>query len=285
MIGAIIGDIVGSKYEFNNLRQKDFIFYTRDNHLTDDTVMTIAIADFHLDSIDKGVMNEKRVLQSLAKWYNKYPNESYGGGFLRWISGITEENITTYPYQRSYGNGSAMRISPIGDIGVNVQATMEYAELVTKCSHGHPEGIKGAQATALAIYHARNGAPKNYIRRGIEFTFGYYLGYDIDNLRKTYKFNETCQDTVPQAMACFLQSEDFEDAIRNAISIGGDSDTVAAITGGIAEAFYKDIPEWAIKGAIIRLPDDIKEVIGYWYSNYEISETYPKVSKKVLRLL
>lgn len=285
MIGAIIGDIVGSIYEFDNHRSKEFKFYQKDSVFTDDTVMTIAIAEFHLNSIDKGTTNEKRVLQSLSKWYNLYPDKDYGSGFRRWVSGITKENIHDYPYQKSYGNGAAMRISPIGDISHNVDVALEYAELVTKCSHGHAEGIKGAQTTSLAIFLAKIGCNKKNIKSQIEFQFNYDLGFNIDYLRETYEFNETSQNTVPQAIFCFLESEDFEDAIRTAISIGGDSDTLAAITGGIAEAYYKDIPEWILRGALKRLPKDMKDIISTWYNKAEIRTAYPRITEKINKLL
>lgn len=285
MIGAIVGDIVGSIYEFSNHKDKDFEFYGKGCTFTDDTVCTVAIADFYLDAMDKGIVNEKRVLQSLSKWYHLYPNLSYGSGFRKWVSGITMDNIKTYPYNNSYGNGAAMRISPIGDIFEHLPMGVDWAELVTKCSHGHKEGIKGAQAVVSAMFMAKSGADKELIRSFIEKMYDYSLEFNMQDLIENYKFDETCQNTVPQAIYCFLESNDFEDAIRNAIAIGGDSDTIAAITGSIAQAYYKDIPEWILEGALKRLPKDIKDIISEWYDYYDIEITYPKISKTILKLL
>ncbi|MGV8944868.1 MAG: ADP-ribosylglycohydrolase family protein [Lutibacter sp.] len=276
MIGAIIGDIVGSVYEFDNHKSKEFELFHKDSTFTDDTVMTIAVADFIL--CDHGNPGQPRFVSYLHKWYKLYPNESYGAKFTQWIKQFDTLDYTQFKPYNSYGNGAAMKISPVADSF----GSTENAKWITEVSHNHPEGIKGAQAVTSAIFLARSKS-KDEIKKYIEKEYGYDLSRTVDELRETYEYNETCQRTVPEAIICFLESTDFEDAIRNAISIGGDSDTLACITGGIAEAYYQEIPEWILKETVNRLPKDIKEVLKAFYD--EVSHNYPKVAKSLNRLL
>lgn len=227
MLGAIIGDIVGSVYEWNNIKTKDFTFFSPECFFTDDTVMTIAIAQALMNGA-----SEDEFIKALKKFGGLYPDEDYGIRFKNWL--ISEDSK---PYD-SWGNGSAMRVSAVAYEFNTLSEVEEYAKKSAIITHNHPEGIKGAQATAAAIFMARNENGKDEIKKYIEDKYGYDLDRTIDDIRKTYSFNESAQGTVPEAIIAFLESKDFEDAIRNAISIGGDSDTLAAITGSIAEAAY-----------------------------------------------
>lgn len=236
LYGAVIGDIVGSKYEFNNIKQKDFPLFSEGCSYTDDTIMTIAVANALLnswndkDSFTKFLVSE---MQRLGRKY-PYPQGGYGGKFSSWLQSDFPE-----PYN-SFGNGSAMRVSPCAIYAVELSEALELAELSASVTHNHHEGIKGAKAVAAAIFLAKTGKSKNEIKEYIENNF-YLLQASLDEIRLNYTFNETCQETVPQSITAFLESDSFEDAIRNAVSIGGDTDTVAAITGSIAWAFYHDI--------------------------------------------
>ena len=266
MLGAIIGDIVGSIYEFNNIKTKNFDLFSNKMFFTDDTVMTIAIAEALMSG------GETEDFIKYMKRYGKfYPNVSYGGNFIRWLF-----SDTTEPYN-SWGNGSAMRVSPCGwiaklniPIEEGLKLTEDLAKKSAEVTHNHPEGIKGAQATAAAIFYMRHGKSKNAIeeykkilKNYIQNKYQYNLNFTLNEIRSTYDFNESCQETVPQAIVSFLESESFEDAIRNAISIGGDSDTLAAITGSIAEAAY-GIPEDIKEKAMSYLDNEIKEVYYKW---------------------
>ena len=266
MLGAIIGDIVGSIYEFDNIKTKDFNLFTNEMFFTDDTVMTVAIAD----AIMNGGQHEN-FIQSMKKWGGDYIDKSYGHSFRRWL-----KLDIAKPYN-SWGNGSAMRVSPCGwvaklDIPIEegIKQTEELARMSAEVTHNHPEGIKGAQATASSIFFMRHGKSKNAIEEYknklkdyIQNKYKYDLNFTLNEIRPSYAFNESCQKTVPQAIVSFLESENFEDAIRNAISIGGDSDTLAAITGSIAEAAY-GIPEDIKEKAISYLDNEIKEVYNSW---------------------
>ena len=279
MIGAIIGDIVGSIYEFDNLKSKEFDLFQKESTFTDDTVMTVAVADFIMD--EHGNPGQPRFISYLHKWYKLYPYESYGAKFTQWIKNFDKIHYVDYKPYNSYGNGSAMRISPVADSISSMESCMENAKFVTEVSHNHEEGVKGAQATASMIVLARDEKDKEKLRKHIVKEFGYDLSSTVDELREVYEYNETCQRTVPEAMICFLESTDFEDAIRNAISIGGDSDTLACITGSIAEAYYQKIPEWIIKETIKRLPDDIKRVLFNFYE--EVQSKYPKIAELIFK--
>ncbi|OAV66658.1 ADP-ribosyl-[dinitrogen reductase] glycohydrolase [Bacteroidales bacterium Barb6] len=255
MLGAIIGDIVGSRFEFDNTDETGFELFTEECDFTDDTVCTVAIAD--------ALLNGKSYRDSLVEWCRKYPNPmgAYGAGFKRWIFSSGQQ-----PYN-SYGNGSAMRVSPVGWLHGEREEVIRQAAATACVSHNHPEGVKGAVAVALAVFAGRNGVDKrelpDYLRKHVD-GFDYELGVPVDVIRKTNTtFDPTCQGSVPQALNCFLESRDFEDCIRLAVSIGGDSDTIACMAGSVAEAFYgKDhIPLHIIDSAMRILPDDMKRII------------------------
>lgn len=227
MMGAIIGDIVGSVYEWNNIRHKDFPFFSPKCDFTDDSVMTIAVAQALMDG-----GRPADYAAAMRRLGRRFPNRGYGGRFGEWLY---EENPAPY---NSWGNGSAMRVSPVAWAFDSLEEVEQAARVSAEVTHNHPEGVRGAQATAAAIFLARSGADKGDIRRHVEERYGYDLSRTLDQIRPTYRFNESCQQTVPEAITAFLESDGFEDAIRCAISLGGDSDTLAAITGGIAEAAY-----------------------------------------------
>ena len=243
MLGTIIGDIVGSRFEWDNNRSKDFEFFTDKCFATDDSIMSLAVAKAILESKKDYRDPPENSIKYMLLIGRNYPDCGYGGSFYGWIFSDNSQ-----PYN-SYGNGSAMRISSVGFASESLEETKRLSELVTNVSHNHPEGIKGAEATAVCIYMARDGKTIEEIKKYIIDNY-YNIDFTLDEIRDTYKFNETCQDTVPQALEAFFESKNFEDAIRNAISIGGDSDTVAAICGGIAEAYYgvpKDLRNKALK--------------------------------------
>jgi len=252
MLGAIIGDIVGSVYEWNNIKTKDFPFFNQRGFFTDDTIMTIAVAEAILDG-----GTPDNFADALKKYGKLYPEADYGSGFSRWLFSDTRE-----PYN-SWGNGSAMRVAPCGWFAGSLEEAESLAETSAAVTHNHPEGIKGAQATAAAIYLARTGNGKIEIKKYVETRYGYDLNRQLDMIRPTYAFNESCQETVPEAITAFLESTSFEDAIRNAISLGGDSDTLAAITGGIAEAYY-GVPQNMKEKALSYLDDALRAVYIAW---------------------
>lgn len=236
MFGAIIGDIVGSRFEFSNYLGKDFEFLTDQCRFTDDTVMTCAVAQALMDSSWDFSDLEEKAVAALQQIGRQFPNCGYGAKFIHWMFSDDPQ-----PYN-SCGNGSAMRVSPVGFAARDVEEAKRLSAAVTRVSHDHPEGMKGAEATAVAIVMARKGCSKREIREVME---GYYdLSATVDRYRREWDGHgrEICQISVPQALACFFEGESYEDVIRNCISIGGDSDTIAAIAGGIAEAFY-GIPE------------------------------------------
>lgn len=259
MTGAIIGDIVGSRFEFHNLKSKDFTFFTPDCFFTDDTVMTLAVAKALSKYKGMRITNHrdfKRVLTDcMHDVGGHYMDCGYGGNFYHWI----KERRTT-PYG-SYGNGSAMRVSPAGWYADSLSEAEILAKATAEVTHDHREGIKGAVSVTGAIYLARTGHSKEEIKRYVsEF---YVIDFTLDEIRPVYSFNETCQGSVPQAFAAFFESVSFEDAIRNAISIGGDSDTIAAITGSVAEAFY-GVDENLKKEAMSYLDERLLEI----YNNF-----------------
>ena len=244
MLGAIVGDIVGSIYEFHNHRSKDFELFQESSHFTDDTILTIATAD--------ALMTDRDFASKYRSYGARYP-AGYGGFFRRWI-----HDETAGPYN-SFGNGSAMRVSPVAWAYDTEEEVLAMAEATAIVTHNHPEGVKGAQATALAILWARNGKNPAQIVSDIEKTFGYDISTPIGEIRGFYRFDVTCQGTVPEAIRCFYEATDFEDAIRNAISIGGDSDTLAAITGSIAEGKW-GVPEEIRREALTRLDYDLVDI-------------------------
>lgn len=249
MLGCIIGDIVGSIYEFDNIKTKDFEFFNKDCcEFTDDTIISIAIADALMEYKINNKDFKNECINKMKYWGNKYSNLSYGNEFNKWLK---SDSIKSY---NSCGNGSAMRVSAIGELSNSLEECKELAKISAEVTHNHEEGIKGAIVTACCIYLAKQ-KNKQIIE---DFVKEYYdIKFDIDVLRYVYYFDGTCQGTVPEAIKCFLVSDNFEDAIRTAISIGGDSDTIAAITGSIAEIFY-GIPEDLKKETDHFLNDEIR---------------------------
>ena len=252
MLGAIIGDIVGSRFEFNNIKSKDFELFDKRCCFTDDTVLTIAVAEALLENKGEDTQNY------LKKWGKKYPDAGYGTRFSLWLFSHDSKAYN------SCGNGSAMRVSACGFFGKTEKETEEYAKKVTEVTHNHPEGMKGAIVTAMCIYYARMKKSKEFIKK---YVSKYYdLNFDYEELRSTYTHGpEICQVTVPQAIYCFLISKDFEDCVRTTISIGGDCDTTAAISCAIAEAYY-GIPEDIKKQALTYLPQEMIDVINRFYA-------------------
>ena len=229
MLGAIVGDIIGSAYEFNNTKRKEFHLFTPRSKFTDDTVMTLAVARWLCGDKEHRKETLVRHMQELGR---RYPTAGYGGSFMRWLY-----NPEPQPYN-SYGNGSAMRVSPVAFYAHSLQDALGLAKRSAEVTHNHSEGIKGAQAIASSIYLARHGATKREIKSYVEEQFHYDLSRQLDDIRPTYSYDMSCQNTVPQALLAFLEGANFEDVIRSAVSIGGDSDTIAAMAGGIAQAFY-----------------------------------------------
>ena len=255
MIGAITGDVVGSVYEFDNIKTKEFELFKKECFFTDDTVMTAAIAEVFLeyDKADGEDVLKAMVVNNMHRYGELYPYCGFGSRFRVWV-----REKMTMPYN-SYGNGSAMRVSPVIWVAESLEEAENLAKLTAEVTHNHPEGIKGAVVTAGSGFLAKSGEGKEAIKKYIQ---GYYnIDFTLDGIREIYEFNETCQETVPQAMVAFLEAESFEDAIRNAISIGGDSDTLAAITGAVAEAYYgidKDIKSSALSYLDKRLFDIVE---------------------------
>lgn len=243
MIGAIAGDIIGSVYEFNPVKTKDFPLFHPRCTFTDDTVLTVAVAD--------AILSGRPYEESVREIGRRYPGAGYGGSFMRWL---LSDNPRPY---NSWGNGSAMRVSPVGFAFSSEGEVLRQAKMSAVITHSHPEGIRGAQATALAVFMARTGKGKEQIRSRIAAEFGYDLNRRVDDIRPAYSFDVSCRGTVPEALIAFLDSESYEDGIRNAVSLGGDSDTLACITGGIAQAFYGGVPEDIQEKARECLPPDL----------------------------
>lgn len=241
MIGAVAGDIIGSIYERKNIKTKSFDLFSPKCSFTDDSVLTIALADSILTGTDYA--------DNMKRFFKMYPHRGYGASFYSWAG---SQNPAPY---NSYGNGAAMRISPAGFAYNDLDEVLKKAKEFTEITHNHPEGIKGAQAAASAVFMARTGSKKTEIKDYIESTFEYDLGRHIDEIRPHYHFDISCQGTVPEAIRAFLDSTDFEDAVRNAVSLGGDSDTLACITGAIAQAYYRGVPE-AITVKVYEILDD-----------------------------
>ncbi len=274
MLGAVIGDTVGSVYEFNNIKTTDFELITEKNNYTDDSVMTFAVADWLLNDKE----HTHKVLTETFVWFaHKYPCPmgGYGGGFYNWLVNPTPEcenivredgsikhvvNEIRQPYN-SWGNGSAMRTSAVGWMFDTLEETERVAEIQASLTHNHPEGVKGAQATSAAIFMARTGKTKAEIKQYIESRYGYDLSVTCDQIRPDYSFDVSCQGTVPPAIIAFMESTDFESCLRLAVSLGGDCDTLTCIAAGIAEAFYKDIPRWIVEKMWNLLPLDFKMIV------------------------
>lgn len=261
LMGAILGDIAGSIYEFDPHKSTDINLQDKRMDYTDDTIMTIAVADW--------ILNDKRhtmngLVERMQQWGRRYPHPmgAYGNMFSQWL-----RSDNPMPYN-SWGNGSAMRVSAVGFAFDTLEETMNVAKKCAEVTHNHPEGIKGAQATAAAIFMARTGSPKEVIRRYITDTFGYNLDRSCDDIRPTYRFDGSCQGTVPESIIAFLDSKDYEDALRLCISLGGDADTIGAITGAIAGAYYNKMPYALYEFGMEKLPKDIQNVVGLFNSKY-----------------
>ena len=257
MYGAILGDIIGSPYEFDRgNKTKDFPLFSEDSEFTDDTVMTVAVAEAFLDMdfAEDDDVTRDRLTYYLRDWARKYPNAGYGLRFLSWLR---EGGLRPYG---SFGNGSAMRVSPVAWLFDDLDMVQRMARLSAAVTHNHPEGIKGAEATASAIFLARTGSSKAEIKAYIEENYGYDLSRTCDEIRPNYYHVESCQETVPEAITAFLEGDSFVDVIRTAVSLGGDCDTLTAIAGSIAEGFY-GVPEVLKAQCRRRLPKDLLEVL------------------------
>ena len=253
ILGAIAGDIIGSAYEFNPTKDFNFLLFNDSSEYTDDTVMTVANAEWLLTSKDLGT--------TMLEYGNKY-EAGYGELFLCWL---WRKDLRPY---NSFGNGSAMRVSPVGWAFDTLEETLVAAKRSAEVTHNHPEGIKGAQATAACIYWAKKGNTKQQIKEYVEALFGYDLNMTCDDIRPSYGFDVTCQGSVPESIIAFLESSDYESAVRLAVSLGGDSDTMGAITGGIAEAYYGSVPEHIRKEVLKRLPNEFIEVMRKFYQKF-----------------
>ena len=256
MLGSIAGDIVGSLYEWLPMKITGFPLFQSNSRYTDDSVLTVAIA--------YAILTHDGYQESLKAFGRDYPDAGYGGAFSHWL-----QSDDSSPYN-SWGNGSAMRVSPIGFAFNSIEDVLTEAKKTAKVTHNHPEGIKGAQAIALAIYLARTGITKKEIKDEITTRFSYDLSRTVDEIRPVYSFDVSCQGTVPEAVIAFLDSESYEDAIRKTISLGGDSDTLACITGGIAQAYYKEIPKDIITEVYARLPEEFISIIEKFNSTYGV---------------
>ena len=256
MYGAILGDIIGCPYEFDQGdKTKDFPLFVKRSSFTDDSVMTVAVAEALMDSMGKSDEEHRAALvASMQKWGRTYPNAGYGGRFIGWLF---EDDPRPY---NSWGNGSAMRASAAGWLYASFDETWKKARLTAEVTHNHPEGIKGAECTAAVIWLARNGKSKEEIRKIVEDTFGYDLSRTCDEIRPGYRHVESCQETVPEAVTAFLEGNDFEDVIRTAVSLGGDCDTLTCIAGSMAEAFY-GVPEELKEECRKRITPEMRDVL------------------------
>jgi len=254
MIGAIAGDIIGSAFEWSNVKTTDFGLFAHGSTFTDDTVLTVAVADC--------ILSGRGYAEALKDYGRKFPDAGYGGMFWHWLHTDSME-----PYN-SFGNGSAMRVSPVGFAFGTLEEVLEEAKRSAEVTHNHPEGIKGAQAVASAIFLAREGAKKERIKHFVEDSFGYDLSRTLEEIRPVYTFDETCQGSVPDAIIAFLESDSYEDAIRKAISIGGDSDTIACMTGGIAQAYFKHIPDHILRKVRELLEPELLRIVDLFTPKY-----------------
>lgn len=258
MVGAVVGDIIGSYYEFRPYKGEDFPLFSEKSRFTDDTVMTLAVGL----GIMQGCHNEKEsreeIINNMHELGRAYFKAGYGMRFVGWL-----QRRSRTPYN-SFGNGSAMRVSSVAFVYQTLNEVEKFAKISAEVTHNHPEGIKGAQATAAAIFMARQKKSKEEIKDYIQSQYGYDLSRTIAEIRPAYRFNETCQGSVPEAIICFLESSSFEDAVRKAVSLGGDSDTQAAIAGSIAEAYYQDVPEDILKIALAKLDTPLFIILQSW---------------------
>lgn len=257
MLGAIAGDVIGSIHEHLGTKSSDFELFTAGCRFTDDTVLAVAVADC--------LMNRLPYVDAFHEYFVAYPTAGYGVRFFHWASSGSRN-----PYN-SWGNGSAMRVPAVGYVFDSLDDTLTEAARSAEVTHNHPEGVKGAQATATAIYMARHGESKASIKESLERLFGYDLSPRLDDLRPTYSFDESCQGTVPPAVIAFLESTDFEDAVRRAISLGGDADTLACITGAIAEAHYGGVPSHIAVRTLAVLDDRLRKIVMQFSEHYGIA--------------
>jgi ADP-ribosylglycohydrolase len=254
LFGAIAGDMIGSRHEWKVCTDPKFALFSKSSKFTDDSVLTIAVAD--------AIANQRGYGETIVEYARRYPKAGYGSYFRRWLK---EDGVEPY---NSFGNGSAMRVSPIGWAFNSMEDVLLEAERSASVTHNHPEGIKGAQSIALAIYLARTGFGKEEIRQEIETRFGYDLRRSLDEIRPSYQWDSTCPGSVPESIIAFLESDDFESAVRNAVLLGGDADTMAAISGSIAEAYYGGVPDEIKLEARRRLPPELLSVIDLFASSY-----------------
>jgi ADP-ribosylglycohydrolase len=254
MLGSLTGDIVGSIYEWNNIKTTEFPLFQDHCHFTDDSVLTVALAESILTGEGYGEL--------MKRYYRSYPDAGYGRNFLQWA-----QSESACPYN-SYGNGAAMRISPVAWAFDSLEEVLQKAAEYSMVTHDHPEGVRGAQATAAAAYLGRTGADKMEIARFVTERFGYDLTRSCDEIRPGYSFDVSCQGTVPQAVTAFLESEDFESAIRLAISLGGDSDTLAGITGGIAQAYYGGVPQPIAEKTLGFLDEQLRQITMQFHEKF-----------------
>ena len=256
MFGAIIGDIIGSRWEFKRIKTKEFPLFSNFNQITDDSILTVAVAD--------ALLHDRDPAEALRDWARRVATGrhvgGFGGRFMRWVA-----NPELQPPYNSYGNGAAMRVSPAALLATTLDEALALSDQVTAVTHNHPEGMKGARATVHAIWLARQGQDQVAIRSTIATTYGYDMSLSVDAIRPGYRFTETCQGSVPQALICALEATDFEDAIRNAVSLGGDADTQAAIAGPVAEALF-GIPEDIGGLAWAKVPDEMRQIVGKLYA-------------------
>lgn len=247
LMGAICGDIIGSTHEFRPKKSTKFQLVPSRSFYTDDTVMTCAVAEW--------LMTGKDLVSLMQEWGRRYPNLGYGGMFYSWLRSPNPQ-----PYN-SFGNGSAMRVSPVGWFASSMEECLRLARESAEVTHNHPEGVRGAQAVAASIFLSRFGKSKEEIKEYIQITFGYDLGRTCDSIRESYTFNETCQGSVPESIICFLESHNYESSVRLAVSLGGDADTMADMAGAIAAAFYQEIPDKIMVPCLDLLSDDIYETV------------------------
>jgi len=264
MIGAIAGDIIGSFYERYQIKTKDFPLFHPQCRFTDDSVLTVAIA--------KAILSDRNYLKAVWEIGRRYPDAGYGGSFIRWLNSADPK-----PYN-SWGNGSAMRVSPVGFAFDSEEVILQEAARTAEISHNHPEGVKGARATALAIFLAKTTQDKAVIRRQVVDRFGYDLNRTVEDIRPSYGFDVSCQGTVPEAIISFLDSDSYEDAVRNAVSLGGDSDTLACIAGGIAEAYYGPVSFRILNKVKECLPDDLWQITMQFCRQYGTEESKKRLS-------
>lgn len=258
IVGAICGDIIGSTREFNSIKTKEFELVPENSHFTDDTVLTLSLASW---LVNDESFSKDLLIDEIKYLCSEYPGAGYGGRFKSWIFSNDRDAYN------SWGNGSAMRVSPVAWVGTSLKEVEFLAKISAEVTHNHPEGIKGAVATAGSIYLAKTGKDKDYIKKYVEKNFDYNLSRKLDDIRPHYSFEVSCQKSVPEAIICFLESNSYEDTVRNAISLGGDADTQAAIGGSIAAAFY-DVPESIVDDCIYYLDENLAKILKEFNNKY-----------------